>query len=62
MGKPRNVGIDNPNAKLNDVSVSIIRFRFEQGVSGKEPAQIYGVTYRTILYCVRRQSWKHVVP
>ena len=62
MAKSKNVGSDNGRAKLNEEAVSVIRVRFASGISSKELAADYRVSYRCIMYCVRRHTWKHVVP
>lgn len=62
MAKSRNVGSANPNAKLNEVFVRNIRHGFDSGTAGAKLAEVYGVTYRCIMYVVRKRTWKHVVP
>ena len=60
MARSKNVGSDNPRAKLNERKVSEIRFLFADGTSTAELAKRYGVTKSNIWYVVRVRTWKHV--
>lgn len=60
MARSKNVGSDNPMAKLNEKSVQEIRFLFADGKTAIELAKMYGVTKSNIWYVVRIRTWKHV--
>lgn len=47
-------------AKLTDSDIPLIRKKYNQGVSSKEIATEFGVTYKTIWRIVTNQTWTHV--
>ena len=60
MARSKNVGSDNPMAKLSEKSVQEIRFLFADGKKAPELAKLYGVTRSNIWYIVRVRTWKHI--
>lgn len=60
MARSKNVGSDNPRAKLNEKKVNEIRFLFADGTSIADLSKRYGVTKSNIWYVVRVRTWKHI--
>ena len=60
MARSKNVGSNNPRAKLSEKSVHEIRFLFASGKKAPELATLYGVTRSNIWYIVRVRTWKHI--
>jgi hypothetical protein len=53
-------GDRNPNAKLNIESVKTIRAMFSTGITRKEIATKFNVSYSLIKQIIRREGWKYV--
>ena len=51
-------GERNPNAKLKDKEVKIIKILYKKGVPIKELAEIFNLPLRTAYYAVK--GWKHL--
>ncbi len=52
-------GTKNPNAKLTESDIPVIRARHAAGESMRALARAYGVNHWAISSIVRRKSWKH---
>lgn len=61
MGKSRNVGSDNPMARLNEQTVADMRRRhYIEGEDMTALAEEYGVHQSTAYLAITGQTWKHV--
>lgn len=49
-----------PSAKLTTAKVLEIRARYEAGESAASLARIFGVSYKTALLVIHRETWKHI--
>lgn len=54
------VGIKNPKAKLNDLTVKNIRKDFNIGLKQSEISKKYNIPWSTVHNIVTYQTWKHV--
>lgn len=60
MGKPRNVGEDNPNAKLSEYQIRVIRQMAKAGYDLDIICRLFPVSESQIYNIVSWRAWKHV--
>ena len=53
-------GSKNTNSKLTEKYIKEIRDMNNKGVSSLEIAEKFGVSYRNIVYIIKKQAWKQV--
>lgn len=55
------VGIKNPNAKLSESDVALIRVQHSNGVCAADIAKGFSITTTMVRFIVKRANWKHIL-